>query len=156
MTPTTRLQQELDRTGIRFDLIRHERTETASDEARAIGVPPEEVAKTIVLASGEGFVRAVVPASGRLDLHKVRDLLDGQARLATEAELVLAYPLYELGAIPPLGPPAGDRVLVDRQLAQRDSVVIEAGSHSESVRLKTVDLLSSSGAEVGDIAADED
>ena len=49
----------------------------------------------------------------------------------------------------------GDRVLFDRRLAQRDSVVLEAGSHSESVRLKTADLLTLSGAEVEDIAADE-
>ena len=55
---------------------------------------------------------------------------------------MFAYPMYELGAVPPFGVPAGDRVLLDRRLAQHDSVVLEAGSHSESVRLKTADLLS--------------
>lgn len=68
---------------------------------------------------------------------------------------MLAYPLYELGAVPPFGVPAGDRVLFDRRLAQRDSVVLEAGSHSESVRLTTADLLTLGDAEVEDIAADE-
>jgi Ala-tRNA(Pro) deacylase len=156
MTPTTEVHEELDRAGIDFDLIEHQHTETAGDEARAIGVAPDEVAKTIVLASRERFVRAVVPASGRLDLPKVRELLsDKRARLATEEELVVAYPMYELGAVPPFGVPAGDRVLLDRRLAQRDSVVLEAGSHSESVRLKTTDLLTLSGAQVEDIAATE-
>ncbi len=156
MTPTTELHQELDRAGIDFDLIEHRRTETAGAEALAIGVPPDEVAKTIVLVSRERFVRAVVPASTRLDLHKVRELLDDdQARLASEEELVFAYPMYELGAVPPFGVPAGDRVLLDRRLAKLDSVVLEAGSHSKSVRLKTTDLLTLSGAEVEDISNEE-
>jgi Ala-tRNA(Pro) deacylase len=155
MTPTTEHHQELERAGIDFDLIEHPRTETAGDEARAIGVPPDEVAKTIVLASGDRFVRAVIPASTRLDLHKVRELLDdNRARLASEEELVLAYPMYEVGAVPPFGVPAGDRVLLDRRLAQLDSVVLEAGSHSKSVRLKTTDVLNLSVAEVEDIASE--
>jgi Ala-tRNA(Pro) deacylase len=156
MTLTSQLEEELDRARIDFDLIEHRRTETAGDEARAIGVPPDEVAKTVVLASGERYVRAVVPATEHLDLHKVRQLLgDKKARLASEAELVLAYPMYELGAVPPFGGPAGDRVLFDRRLAQHDSVVLEAGSHNESLRLKTADLVSLTDAEVEDIAADE-
>lgn len=156
MTTTTKIHEELDRAGIDFDLIEHRRTETAGDEARAVGVPLDEVAKTIVVASGERFVRAVLPASTCLDLHKVRELLgDNRARLASEEELVLAYPMYELGAVPPFGVPAGDRVLLDRRLAKLDSVVLEAGSHSESVRLKTTDLLSLSGAEIEDIASEE-
>jgi Ala-tRNA(Pro) deacylase len=156
MTLTSHLEEELERARINFDLIEHRRTETAGDEASALGVPPDDVAKTIVLSSGESYVRAVVPASERLDLHKVRELLgDKSARLASEGELVLAYPMYELGAVPPFGVPAGDRVLFDRRLAQHDSVVFEAGSHNESVRLKTVDLIRLSGAEVKDIAAAE-
>jgi Ala-tRNA(Pro) deacylase len=156
MTPTSELHQELDRAGIDFDLIEHRRTETAGAEALAIGVPPDEVAKTVVLVSRERFVRAVVPASTRLDLHKVRELLDDdQARLASEEELVFAYPMYELGAVPPFGVPAGDRVLLDRRLAQLDSVVLEAGSHSKSVRLKTTDVLTLSGAQVEDISNEE-
>ena len=83
-----------------------------------------------------------------------RLLGDTHARLASEAELVFAYPMYELGAVPPFGVPAGDRVLVDVGLAGRDSVLLEAGSHSESVRLKTVDLLELAKAEVVDIAAE--
>jgi len=154
MTLTSQIEEELERAGIDFDLIEHRHTETAGDEARAIGVPPDDVAKTIVLSSGESYVRAVVPASERLDLRKARLLLgDKNARLASEEELVFAYPMYELGAVPPFGVPAGDRVLLDRRLAQHDSVVFEAGSHDESVRLKTVDLIRLSGAEVKDIAA---
>ena len=95
----------------------------------------------------------MVPASERLDLGKTRDLLDDRhSRLATEAELGAAYPAFELGAVPPFGGPSGDRVILDLGLAKLEEVVLEAGSHNQSVKMRTSDLLTLSGAEVADIA----
>ena len=156
MTLTRNLSNELDRAQVDYHLIEHRRTETAGEEARAIGVPPEQVAKTVVLATSDNYVRIVIPASEHLDLRKAREQLgDKHARLASEAELVLSYPMYELGAVPPFGAPAGDRVLFDPLLGQCDSVVLEAGSHGESLRMKTADLLILSGAEVADVTVGE-
>jgi prolyl-tRNA editing enzyme YbaK/EbsC (Cys-tRNA(Pro) deacylase) len=39
-------------------------------------------------------------------------------------------------------------------LAERESVVLEAGSHAESVRIAMADLLRLTDAEVADICAD--
>lgn len=146
------IDRKLTRELVPHELIPHPRTETAVDEARALGVPADEVAKTVVLVTSSGYVRAVLPASERLDLRKARRLLrDDTARLASEAELALAYPTFELGAVPPFAGPVGDCVVVDKQLAFSDSVVFEAGSHSESVRLKTTDLLVVAEAEIADL-----
>lgn len=156
MTTSTPIRSELDRARVTYDVIGHRRTESAGEEADAVGVLPADVAKTLVLASGSGYVRAVLPASEHLDLRKVRQYLgDGHARLLSERELVFAYPMYELGAVPPFGTPAGDEVLVDRRLAEHESVVLEAGSHTESVRMRISDLLAISGARVVDITANE-
>ena len=57
-----------------YELIPHRRTNTAVGEAEA-HADPSQVAKTIVLSTPDGFVRAVLPASERLDLHKVRHFL---------------------------------------------------------------------------------
>ena len=91
-----------------------------------------------------------------LDLHKAQRVLrlPDELRLATEAELAAAYPGFELGAVPPFGGPGGDRTVIDRRLAARDTVVLEAGSHNESVRMKTTDLLVTAMAMVGDISRD--
>jgi len=157
MTPTEDITLYLDREEVAYELIPHRHTETANEEAVAVGVPPEEIAKTVILASDHhGYVRAVIPASERLDLHKVRHVLGlpDELRLATEAELAAAYPGFELGAVPPFGGPGGDRTVVDRRLAKRDTVVLEAGSHDESVRMKSTDLLVTAMALVGDISHD--
>ena len=144
----------LDASHIRYDLIPHEHTETAVDEAEAVGVLPGQVAKTIILTTREGFVRAVVPGSRRLDLDKVGDLLDvPRVALASEHELEDAYPGFELGAVPPFGGPP-DVVLLDGRLCSLETVVIEAGTHDESVRLRTKDLVRLTGALLGDICDD--
>jgi Ala-tRNA(Pro) deacylase len=135
-----------------FKLITHPRTERARDEAAALGAPPDEVGKTLVLVGDHGFVRAVIPASQRLDLHKLRPLVGcgHEVRLATEEELEAAYPLFELGAVPPFGGPA-DAAVLDRRLALRETIVVEAGTHSSSIRLATRDLVRLAAAQIADI-----
>jgi Ala-tRNA(Pro) deacylase len=145
----------LDQAGIEYELLPHPRTETAAAEAEALGLDPNDVAKTIVLSTPGGYVRAVLPASERIDLHKVREHVEGGKRihLASEDDLERDYPGFELGAVPPFGG-SGDRVLVDSRLAGRERIVLEAGSHEQSVRLRTADLLALAGAEVVDLAED--
>jgi Ala-tRNA(Pro) deacylase len=139
-----------------FELIPHPATLTAGDEAAVLGVAPDEVAKTVVLVTPTGHVRAVLPASARLDLHKVRRLIGGGkgTRLASEDELADAYPMFEVGAVPPFGGPTGDPAVVDRRLADLETVVLEAGSHRESVRMGARDLLTMTHARIADICVD--
>ena len=156
ITATAALMDLLDAEGIEFELLAHRHTETAAEEARALGVDPHDVAKTIVLTTDHGFVRAVIPATDRLDVHKVRELLDvhDQPQLVDEDELAEAYSEFELGAVPPIGGHAGDRVLVDRRLADRGQIVIEAGTHDESLRLPAKQLLILAHAAIGDLCHD--
>ena len=154
MADVTRLLEE---TGVDFDVLEHARTERAADEATALGIGPEEVAKTIVLVAPGGNVRAVLAASERIDLHKVAAVLEvggKKVHLATEDDLARDYAGFELGAVPPFGGPE-DRVIVDERLSARDSVVLEAGSHETSVRLKAADLVRLAKAQVADITREE-
>ena len=117
------------------------------DEARALHASADRVGKTIVVHTAEGMVRVVIPASERLSLPKLRDAIGiDEIRLATEEELADAYPAFELGAVPPFGGPEGDRVVVDRRIADLETVIVEAGSHSDSLRLATADLVRITGA----------
>jgi Ala-tRNA(Pro) deacylase len=147
----------LEEAGIDFDVLEHARTERAVDEATALGIVPEEVAKTLVLVAAGGNVRAVVAASERIDLRKVAATLGVSSKkveLASEENLARDYSEFELGAVPPFGG-REDQVLVDERLAGRDSVVVEAGTHEKSVRLKAADLVRLTRARVADISREE-
>ncbi len=150
---TKELTRVLDEAQVSYELIPHKRTETATEEAEALGLEPREVAKTLVVSTSGGYVRAVLPASERIDLHKVGDAVGAgkDVHLATEDDLLRDYAEFELGAVPPVGGRRADPVVLDVGLAARESLVFEAGEHDESIWLRTSDLLALSHAQVADI-----
>jgi Ala-tRNA(Pro) deacylase len=154
---TEPLTAVLDRAGVTYELLPHAHTERAADEAQALGIAATMVAKTLIVTSPEGNVRAVLPASERIDLRKLGEL-EGESKksvhLASEDVLRRDYPEFELGAVPPVGGAHGDRVVVDRRLAELDTIVLEAGSHDESIRLPTNELIRVTQAQVADICAE--
>lgn len=152
--PTSALASMLESNHVSYELIPHRRTQTAAAEARAVGVEPEHVAKTLVLVTDAGFVRAVLPASERVDLHKVGIALEREATLASEQMLAGAYPEFELGAVPPVGGAHADPVLVDSRIRDAGAVVFEAGAHDQSLRMDAHDLVSVAQARVLDICRD--
>jgi len=64
--PPRTVIEHLEEARVPYDLIPHPRTETALAEAKALGIAARTVAKTIVLTTPEGFLRAVLPGSDRL------------------------------------------------------------------------------------------
>ncbi len=152
---TAAVTKVLDEAGVRYELFPHAHTETAVSEGQALGVSPENVAKTLVVKTPSSYVRAVLQAADRLDLRKLAQLYGETKKyleLASEEELAREYPEFELGAVPPFGGSRHDPVVVDRRLARHDSVMLEAGTHEESIRLTTADLLQITNARVADIS----
>jgi Ala-tRNA(Pro) deacylase len=151
---TSDLTRVLDEAEVSYELLPHAHTETALAEAEALGA--DDVAKTLVVKTAGGYVRVVLPASARLDLRKLREIHGGgrhTVHLATEDDLRRDYPEFELGAVPPIGG-RSDSVIIDPQVAAWESVVLEAGSHEESLRLAAADLVHLTGAAVTDISED--
>ncbi len=149
------IMRSLAEEGVGFEPLRHPRTESALEEARTLHAAAHMVGKTIVVDTDDGLTRVVIQASERLSLPKLRDALGcDDVRLVTEEELAVRYPEFEVGAVPPFGGPAGDRVVVDRRVAELESVIVEVGSHSDSVRLGTPDLVRLTGAALADVVAD--
>jgi Ala-tRNA(Pro) deacylase len=143
--------------GIEYELLPHGHTESALAEAQALGVDPTEVAKTLVVQTPSGYARAVLPASERLDLGKLGDslgLAKKELHLATEEALARDYPEFDLGAVPPVGGSRREPVVIDSRIAERESIVLEAGSHDESIRVGREALVQLAGARVADISQD--
>ena len=131
----------LDKRGGPFELIPHDQAYTSIAEATALGISADEVLKALVLDTASGNAIAVVPGSRRLDMRTVEEAVGAKhVRLATEGEIEKNFPGYELGALPPIGSLFGAQTFVDPEVLQHDTVVIAAGSQTESVKLRTEDL----------------
>ena len=115
------------------------------------GVAASEFVRS--LRDSEGFRLAVVPASERVDLHKLRRLLEAgkELRLASEQEMEAEFPVFELGAIPPLGEMLPAPEIVDRRLLEHARVLCNGGDHEHSLLLDPRDLVRASSAVEADI-----
>ena len=133
----------LDAEGVRHEVVEHRPTFSAAAEARAAGSEPREAAKTLALHDRGGYRMAVIPASHRLDLHRTRELLGATThlRLATEAELERDFPMFDVGAMPPLGPMMPMPEIIDVHLLYHDQILCAGGDHRHALRLDPRDLV---------------
>jgi Ala-tRNA(Pro) deacylase len=150
------LSEYLDGEGIAHELIEHEPTMSAAAEARTLRFLPQRVAKTVVLHDGSASVLAVVPASHRLDLRKLRNVLGAtrRLRLATEREVAREFPTIEVGAMPPVGPTLPAAEVIDRRLLEHDRVLCAGGDPRHSLGIDSRDLLRAADAIAADICED--
>ena len=116
----------------------------------------QTVAKTLIARDEEGrCVRAVIPASSRLDLARLARAVDAKA---------MSYCPRPISSAPiPSSSSAPCRRSVDRWptgssstggLAECEHVVLDAGVHDTSLRLRADDLLTVADAQLADIATD--
>jgi Ala-tRNA(Pro) deacylase len=137
----TMVTQELMHRGLPFEILAHGSSASAFAEARELGVEAEETLKTVVVDTDGHHALVVVPASRRVDMHRVEDALgDHRAHLATEDELQRDFPDVELGAFPPMGSIVGVETLVDPHVFDHETIVFAAGTRTESVKMRTADL----------------
>src|SRR5437867_1338485 len=132
----------LEEAGVPFDIVEHEPTFSAADDARAAHAEPAFAAKTLALHDRDGWRVAVLPASHRLDVEKARRLLGGtrHLRLGTEEEMEEAFQAFDVGALPPVGPQLPLPEVVDVRLLYRRAILCPGGDHRHGVRMDPRDL----------------
>ncbi len=141
MSIPARLQEFLDREHVRYEILPHDETYTASRLAQALRVSGKELAKVVVLKVEDRFVMTVLPASWKLDLNRLREIFDtSHVRLATEQELRELFPDCDVGAMPPFGNLYGISVYVDQSLLEDEEITFHAGTHTEAVKLRYEDF----------------
>ena len=146
----------LDEQDVAYEVVEHRTTYTAGAEARAAGVPAQDVAKTVVLRADEGYRLAVIPASERLDLEKARELFGAgkSLRLANEEEMGGDFGEFEVGALPPIGPMLPAPEVLDRRLLDHDRILFAGGDHRHGVLIDPNDLVEVTQAKVADVCED--
>lgn len=125
---------------IRFELMLHAPSHSATHLAGSVHVPGRSVAKSVLVRSGQGFALAVLPATHRIDLERLAEVLGvGLVGIATEAEVEAIFADCEPGALPPFGRLYGLETLVDASLAGSAEVVFVANTRHEGVRMRFQD-----------------
>jgi Ala-tRNA(Pro) deacylase len=141
---------------VAYELVEHEPVSSAAAEATATHQAPDRVAKTVVLQDGSAYVIAAIPASQRLDLHKLRALLGATKRLqlATEDQIARDFPSLDVGAVPPFGPLVPAAEVIDRSLLDQERILCPAGDHRHSVLVDPQEIVRVTAAKIADICRD--
>ena len=156
MAPKTNAARLLDQLGIPYELREYEvdpNDLAAETVAAKIGLPPEQVFKTLV-ARGErnGVCMAVVPGDQELNLKAL-----AAAAKERKVELVAVKELqgltgYIRGGVTALAGKHNYPVLVDETAALHDVISVSAGVRGMQILLAPADYLAATHGAVGAIA----
>lgn len=126
------------------------------EAAEAIGVPAEQVLKTLLaqtdLSRDHGLVVGVVPVTGQLDLKALAAAVG--AKKATMADPALAEKTtgYVVGGISPIGQKRALTTVVDESATAHPSVYVSGGRRGLDLELSPADLVTATGAIIASIA----
>ena len=139
--PVKKLKAFLDENGVKYICIRHSRAFTAQEIAAKAHIPGKEMAKTVIIVVDGKQSMAVLPASYRVDLDRLKELT-GASHIAmpTEQRFIDLFPDCEAGAMPPFGNLYDMDVYVAESLAEDEYIAFNAGNHTEVIQMKYKDF----------------
>ena len=137
--------------GLEHEVVRHGPVAGLEEAARARGVTPADVVKTIVVRRGEGdYLFVLVPGDRAIAWPKLRALL-GVARLSMpDAEVAFAVTGYRRGTITPFGATTAWPVVADQRLLGR-RVTLGAGAPGVAVAVDAARAVAALHAQVADV-----
>jgi len=141
--------------GLAHRVIRHGPVRSLAEAAKARGVEPADVVKTMVVRRGPGdFLFVLVPGDRTISWPKLRALL-GVSRLSLpDASVAREMTGYERGTITPLGSSVAWPVIADERLAGR-VISLGAGGHGVAIGVQADDVVRLLGATVADVTDPE-
>jgi Ala-tRNA(Pro) deacylase len=141
MSISARLKSFLEENQIPYSVMTHTTAYTAQGAAATMQISGRELAKTVVLWTGEETILAVLPAPSHVRLDKLAAEVGKPVRLASEQEFSSLFPDCEPGAMPPFGSLYNLAVYVDESLAADEAIVFNAGTHRDAIRIRYDDFV---------------
>lgn len=156
MAVPKRLKDFLTKARLKYATLKHPVAYTAQEIAAAQDVPGKQVLKTVVLKlNGSSYALAILPAIHLVDFKKAKRVLKvKKVELAKEKEIGKLFPDFEVGAMPPFPQLASQDklpVYLDKLVKEDKEVVFNAGSHTDTIKLKTAALLKLSRPKLADL-----
>jgi Ala-tRNA(Pro) deacylase len=124
-----------------FQVQHHPVAYTAQEIAASEHIPGKMLSKVVMVVADGKLLMLALPAPYRVDLAKAGAVLRAEeVRLAREDEFAAAFPNCEVGAMPPFGNLYDLPVYVDKALAEDETIVVQAGTHTDTISLTYADF----------------
>ena len=137
---------------VSYEVLTHPEAVTAQRIAQAEHVKGRYHAKVVMVKSGDQHLMMVLPADHQIDLEKVEKAIGKSVSLDKEQEFKSLFPDCAIGAMPPFGNLYGLPTYIDKNLAEQDYIVFEAGTHTDAIKMSYRDYEKIVKPEVRDLA----
>jgi Cys-tRNA(Pro)/Cys-tRNA(Cys) deacylase len=146
----------LDAAGVAYEIREYEVDEddlSAPHVAEEVGMPPEQVFKTLV-ARGDhtGILMACIPANSELDLKALAAASGNKKVELVAVKEVLGLTGYIRGGVSPVGTKKPYPIYLDETAQLWDTISVSAGVRGKQMLLPPGDLIRVAGAEYAAIA----
>jgi Ala-tRNA(Pro) deacylase len=141
MSIANTVKSYLDSEQLSYEILQHPHTSSSAETADVAYIWEDQLAKSVLLEDEAGYVMAILPASERVDLKKLREKMHRPLELASEEELGEIFADCEVGAVPPLGQAYGIPVIYDDSLMSLANVYFEAGDHEDLIYMGGAEFL---------------
>ncbi|MFD9486419.1 Cys-tRNA(Pro) deacylase [Streptomyces sp. NPDC059991] len=122
------------------------------EAARALGVSPDRVFKTLVADVDGELTVAVVPVAGSLDLKALAAAVGGKRAAMADPAAAERTTGYVRGGISPLGQRRRLRTVLDASASSHATICVSAGRRGLEVELAPGDLMALTGAVLAAVA----
>ncbi|GGE51852.1 deacylase [Streptosporangium jomthongense] len=140
--PIQQLKEFLDEANVEYMCLTHPPAFTAQELAHHVKIAGDKVVKTVIIELDGKMAMLVMPATWRVRWESLSRILDTDfVDLADEQEFQDRFPNCEVGAMPPFGNLFGMTVYCAEPLTEQSELAFAAGSHTETVHMKTRDFL---------------
>ncbi len=154
MTPAV---ATLDAAGIAYTIHEYERTEDLHDfgreAAEALGLPYDQVFKTLVVVADDALVVAVVPVSCQLSMKRIAAAVGAKKATMCDPMAAERSSGYVVGGISPIGQRKRLRTVLDETVELFDVVYVSGGKRGMDIGLAPADLVAVLDAAVAPITA---
>ncbi len=124
-----RVETALRDAGYSGEILQSEKTIfTVEDAAEAVGVPAEEILKTIMCLADGAPILVLMSGPNRIHTNKVRRLAGARKLKMAPPEYVLEYSGFRVGGVPPVGYPQPLPTFLDEDLFRFSQVWAAAGT----------------------------
>ena len=122
------------------------------EAVQALGLPAEQMFKTLVVDTGAGLAVAVVPVSGQLDLKAMATALGVKRVELARPEAAQRSSGYVVGGISPIGQKRALPTVLDESVELFDVVYVSGGRRGMDIGVAPADLITVTAALLADIA----
>ena len=135
-----KIKEILDQANLEYFVKHHEPVYTSEQAAKIRGDKLKQGAKAIIMKANENFLLIVISAERKINSKKLKKILKSKDLSFARSDKLRDLDL-ESGNVPPFGSVLGLKTYVDKSLLENEEISFNAGSLTDSIKMKLKDYL---------------